>query len=263
MTLRGSPLAWRLFEVGFLPWLRTRLAGVHLRGLPPEGALEPTLPLLLVANHTSWFDGFLLRDVHRRVRPAGPLRTVMLQKELRGRAALRFVGGTGFDPERPATFRAVLRELDALRGPPVAATVSFFPQGRIYPSFRTPLGFRPGVELLARHLRPLHILPVAIHLEGGGETRPRAFLSAAPLLTVRASSVAPTAEALDAIVAGETDRIRAFLAEWGEDSPARWQEGWAQEDGAGKATSGREEARTTHQPGAGEGPSGAPRLHPR
>ncbi len=223
MTLHGSPTAWRLFEVGFRPWLRTRLAGIHLAGLPPRGALDPALPLLLVANHTSWFDGFLLREVHRALRPEGPLRTVMLARELRGRPLLRFLGGVGFDPERPTSFRGVLRGLSDRGEGAGRATVAFFPQGRIYPSFRSPLGFQAGVELLARHLRPLHLLPVGIHLEGGNRTRPTAFLSAGRLRTVRVGEV-PTARELEDQVWAETGRIREFLARWGEEAPVRWEE---------------------------------------
>ncbi len=224
MNPSGSPTVWRLFDAGFRPWLRTRLAGIHLAGLPPEGTLDPTLPLLLVANHTSWFDGFLLREVHRSLRPGGPLRTVMLRRELRGRPLLRILGGVGFEPERPATFRGVLRTLAAERRAPVAATVSFFPQGRIYPSFRAPLTFHPGVELVARHLRPLHLLPVGIHLEGGNRTRPAAFLLAGELRTVLEGEV-PTARELEGQVAAETGRMRDFLARWGEEAPVRWEEG--------------------------------------
>lgn len=224
MTFSGSPSAWRLFEVAFRPWLRTRLAGIHTGGLPAPENLDPSLPLLLVANHTSWFDGFLLREVHRNLRPSGPLRTIMLERELRGRPILRLLGGMGFDPERPATFRKLLRELEGIPARPVPPTISFFPQGKIFPSYRIPLGFRGGVEFLARHLRPLHLLPVGIHLEGGNRTRPTAFLSAAGLLTVREQDV-PTAEELDAQVAAETRRIREFLARSGEEGPARWQDG--------------------------------------
>ena len=222
MTFSGSPSAWRLFEVAFRPWLRTRLAGIHVGGLPAPEHLDPSLPLLLVANHTSWFDGFLLREVHRRLRPAGPLHTIMLDRELRGRPILRMLGGMGFDPERPATFRKVLRGLERIPTRPVPPTISFFPQGKIFPSFRTPLGFRSGVELLARRLGASHILPLGIHLEGGSRTRPQAFLSAGPLVTVTAGG-SPSARELEVMVEEETRRIRSFLAHWGEDGPGRWE----------------------------------------
>jgi 1-acyl-sn-glycerol-3-phosphate acyltransferase len=222
MTFSGSPVAWRLFEVAFRPWLRTRLAGIHMGGIPVPGDLDPSLPLLLVANHTSWFDGFLLREIHRSLRPTGPLHTIMLERELRGRPILRMLGGMGFDPERPATFRTVVRGLERIPARPVAPTISFFPQGRIFPSFRIPLGFHGGVELLARRLGASHILPVGIHLEGGNRTRPRAFLSAGPLVTVTAGDPPPARE-LELLVEEETHRIRSFLSRWGEDAPSRWE----------------------------------------
>jgi hypothetical protein len=223
MRIAGSPRAWALFELAFRPWLRKNLAGIHLAGLPEPSDLARDLPLVLVANHTSWFDGFLLRAVHRGVRPESALLSAMLERELRGRPILRFIGGVGFDPERPLTLRRVLQEVRARRDP--APTLSYFPQGRIFPSFRSPLGFQRGIETLIRHLAPLHVLPVGIHLEGGNAVRPHAFVSAGRLRTISDARDAPSARALEQDVAQETLRIRTFLETWGEDAPLRWPPG--------------------------------------
>jgi 1-acyl-sn-glycerol-3-phosphate acyltransferase len=211
----GSPRAWRLFELGFRPWMKRRLAGVHVAGLEGAASLPGEEPLLLVANHTSWYDGFLLREVHRRVRPTAPLRTLMLDSELRKAPVLRWIGGTGFDPDRPVTLRSALRELKALRRSGVA--ISFFPQGRIYPATRRPLGFRPGVSLLARTLAPLHVVPVAIHLEMGTRTRPTAWILAGSPVTDGASVAL-----LEGAVTGLLDRVQRHLHEHGEGAAAHW-----------------------------------------
>jgi len=223
----GSPRAWWFFELGFRPWFRRQLAGIQLGGVdaaarvlgeaPPERAQAP---LLLVANHTSWFDGFLLREVHRQVRPASPLRFVMLRDELARSRTLRWIGGTGFDPARPATLRGALAELASLGRQGV--TVAYFPQGKIYPATRRPLGFRPGVELALRRLAPLAVLPVALHLEPGNRVRPTAWIQAGTPRWVpggEAGPDRPTALDLEAQVATLLDRVQGHLHAEGEDAP--------------------------------------------
>lgn len=246
----GSPRAWRFFEMGFRPWMKRNLSGVHLAewegptrdqgagtpasspastqlevgssgggGAPGEYDPEPT-PLFLVANHTSWFDGFLLREVHRRLRPAAPLRFLMLDRELRRSRSLRWIGGTGFDPERPLTLRRALGELDALRGEGVV--VGWFPQGRIYPATKRPLGFHDGIELALRRMAPARVIPVGIHLEMGRTPRPAAWILHGPPLPVSTPSRALTALRLEEEVTSLLERIQGHLHAFGEEAPCTW-----------------------------------------
>jgi 1-acyl-sn-glycerol-3-phosphate acyltransferase len=246
----GGPTSWKAFELVFRPWLSRKVEGIHLAGLPPEGspslgapapvrrdpseepmptggAMAPEkapVPLMLVGNHVSWFDGFLLREVQRRLRPRSTLRTVMLSSELRWNPVLRSLGGTGFDPQRPLSLRRVIRTLRSVRDEERrrgGLVVSFFPQGRIYPSFRRPLGFAGGVELLARVLAPCHVMGVGIHLEPGNRVAPSAFLHGAPPRFMDASTRLDV-QLLERDVAEALDRIHHHLAVHGERGPDRW-----------------------------------------
>ncbi|TVR62656.1 MAG: hypothetical protein EA422_10880 [Gemmatimonadales bacterium] len=235
----GGPGAWKSFEFFFQPWLRRKLNRIHIAGLPdPSSLADPTRPLVLVANHVSWFDGFLLREIQRRVRPAAVFKTVMLESELRANPILRALGGVGFDPDRPMGLRGVVRDLARLphrasrRGagemagsetaPRVAPVVAFFPQGRIYPSFREPLGFRPGVRLLVRGLAPCTVLGVGMHLEPGNSVAPQAFLHAAPLRPVDRGTDVPTPGELDEAVGRALSLIHRHLRIHGEAASEAW-----------------------------------------
>jgi 1-acyl-sn-glycerol-3-phosphate acyltransferase len=196
-------------------------------GTEAAAALPADRPLLLVANHTSWYDGFLLREVHRRVRPESPLRTLMLRDELTRAPILRWIGGVGFDPSHPLSLRGALRTVQAGRGQGVV--LSFFPQGRIYPATRRPPGFHPGVEFVMRTLAPLSVLPVALHLEMGNRVRPTAWILAGEPVEVEGADRggAPgegtlSAAGLEASVASLLDRIQGHLHTHGEDAGAHW-----------------------------------------
>jgi 1-acyl-sn-glycerol-3-phosphate acyltransferase len=216
MDSRWSPAAVRAFELFFRPWrdarIRTRLAGLPAR-LPPD------VPLLLAANHVSWWDPFSLREVQRALRPGAPFFTVMLEAELARRPFFRRMGVVGLDPASPASLRACIRQLRRLLDAHPDGSVCFFPQGRIWPSFKRPLGFRPGIGLLARELAPLVILPIGLHVEPLSATRPIVFASAAEPLRVD-DRLDPVD--IEGAVERELDAIQTFLSRHGEDAPRHW-----------------------------------------
>ncbi len=215
---RYSARAWRLFNLGFGPRQKMGVRATRIAGSPSD--LPGGLPLLLVANHLSWWDGFILREVHQRVRPGGSLHIVMLEEELRKRPFLRRLGGVGLTPGSPASLRALLRDLTAQREREPTLAVLFFPQGRIWPSHRRPLGFRGGVRLLGRALAPVTVLPIGLHMEWGNHMSPTAFVSFSPPSTILGSELSPGE--LEAAVEGELDAIHAFLARHGEDAERHW-----------------------------------------
>ncbi len=220
---RGGPATWKIFEVMFQPWLRRRLDGIHLANLPPEVDGEPRGPLVLVANHVSWFDGFLLREIQRRLRPSSVFRTIMLEDQLRRNPVLHGLGGMGLDPDRPISFKHLLRQLQVLRASPGGEelVVSFFPQGRIYPSFRRPLGFQPGLRLLLRSLAPCTVQEVGIHIEPGNTVSPEAFILGGER-RFQTGSVGASVEEVESGVARTLDRIHTHLAHLGEDAGRAW-----------------------------------------
>ncbi|HEX2081167.1 MAG TPA: lysophospholipid acyltransferase family protein [Longimicrobium sp.] len=218
MDSRWSPPAVRAFEMFFRRWrdarVRTRLAGLPA-GLPGD------VPLLLAANHVSWWDPFTLREVQRALRPAAPFFTVMLESELARRPFFRRLGVVGLDPASPASLRGCIRQLRRLLDERPDGAVCFFPQGRIWPSFRRPLGFRPGISLLAKELGPMILLPVGLHVEPLNATRPTVFVSAGGAMPVDGRLDPADVEAA---VQREVDAVLVFVSRHGEDALRHWPE---------------------------------------
>ena len=218
MRSRFSPAKLAAFELFFRPWRRRRIHATRIAGLPRE---LPQVPLVLVANHVSWWDGFTLREVHRLLRPRAPVWTLMSEGELRRSPFLRSIGGFGIDPGHPASVRGALRFVRARAAERPDATVILFPQGRIWPAHRRPLGFRRGVEGFARAASPCVVLPVAIHHEPLTAAAPTVFVSAGEPLGV-GDGERLDASMLECAVEAESDRIHDFLSLHGEDAPRHW-----------------------------------------
>jgi 1-acyl-sn-glycerol-3-phosphate acyltransferase len=210
---RFSALAFRAFETVFRPWQARRLMRAPILGLP--AALPPDMPLVLVANHVSWWDGFLLRDVQLALRPQAPMYTVMTAHELRRFPFLRLLGATPLDAaSRTGTLR-MLRSIGAAAAHRPDCVISFFPQGRIRPSWAQPLGFQRGIELLLDSVGPCCVAPVALHVEPLNSIAPTAFISVGPLLL--APDEALSAGYLQDAVAAQLAVIFELLSTHGED----------------------------------------------
>jgi len=216
---------WPLFDLFLRPWMASYLR-VHVAGL--AAAADPAAPpwTLLCANHESFWDGFLLRTVHRRLCPSAPFHAVMLARELTRRPWLGTLGALPLEPTSTASTRRTLRELRALRGRERAGVLAWFPQGRIRPGDPRPLDFRRGVVAAAQALAPVRILPVGIRLLPGRTRRTEAFLSVGAGIEVDGNR-GPTLSRLEEAVAEELDAIRAHAREHGEAAAERWPAGAA------------------------------------
>lgn len=217
-TLRSSRWAWRLFDLAFRPWMARRMR-VHLAGRP--GAVEPDFPVILVANHESWWDGFLVREVQRWLRPESRYHAVMLRRELDHRPFLRLLGGIGVEPGSLPSGRALLRAMARLRCADPTAVLAYFPQGTVRPTSPRPLHFRGGVIRVAEALAPVTVLPVGIRLVSGVTPLQEAFLSVGEPLAVPGPGTL-TVGLVEAAVTEELDAIDAFIRTHGEDAPSRW-----------------------------------------
>lgn len=188
---------------------------VLVAGVPRQ--VPPDEPVLYCANHVSWWDGFLIRRFHQAFR-MGSLYTVMLEAELRRHPSLRRAGAMGLEPASLASVRALIRDLEERSGEP-GVGVAFFPQGRIWPSYRRPLALEGGVRLVARALKSPWLVPVGLHIEPLNHRRPTAFVAAGP--PVRWSSEW-SAEDVEALLADTLDDLLMDLEAWGEEAAEGW-----------------------------------------
>ena len=213
MAGRFNRIAWRGFDTVFAPWMRHHLR-ISMIGSAP--APLGSGPVILVSNHVSWWDGFLLHEIQKRIRPHSPLYTIALERELSAHPVLRLIGGVGMTPSSPSSILRAMRGLQERIAEDPDSMIGFFPQGCIAPSFRRPLGFTRGIELFARKIGNLTIIPVALHIEPLTGMAPTAFVH------IGEPRLAPNgevdAESLQSDVTGLLDATLAGLSLHGEDS---------------------------------------------
>lgn len=216
MSRGFSTIASAGFRTTFRPWMSRRIS-VSITGLTFD--IPANRPIICVANHTSWWDGFLLMEIRHKLRPDAPFHSVMLESQLRKSPFLRQIGAIGIEPSSPPSVRRVRTELQERLKDRPDSFVFYFPQGRIWPSRRRPLGFKRGIERFIEWLGDVVVLPVGIHIEPLNRASPRAFLSVGEPI---GSGLAPTAGDLERAVENELDRILEFLDQHGENAANEW-----------------------------------------
>ncbi|WP_437734901.1 lysophospholipid acyltransferase family protein [Sorangium sp. So ce1335] len=178
----------RWFNAWFAAHARARIHGtfgaVLARGVDAARALAAEAPLLLVANHVSWWDPLVILHASQHLLDVDG-HAMMDADNLRRLPFFALVGAFGVDLDLPSDGTAAIRYAARLLDRPGRA-VWIFAQGRERPSDERPLGFRAGAAQIARVARRARVLPVALRYELAGEERPRLYLSigepvAAPL----------------------------------------------------------------------------------
>ena len=207
---KASHATWA--EWIFQPYIRRLMKrsfhAVRLVGEPP--AVAPDKPLLVVANHGTWWDGFFISVLNKTLLRR-KLHIMMLEAQLARYPFFRRLGAFGIEQGSPrgvisslAYSAAVLKEPSSL--------LCIFPQGEMRHVHARPLGFRRGMErVLAMYGGELSVLPVALACEFTGEQRPEAYL-----LADRAHQVSATTfqgmEWLERIQEQQMDRLEQAVA---------------------------------------------------
>jgi 1-acyl-sn-glycerol-3-phosphate acyltransferase len=220
--IRARRVGW--FNAWFCGHARSRIRNtfgeVRVRGLETARAYAAEAPLLVVSNHTSWWD--LLVALHVWTHMLGTAGHAMMDaKNLRRLPFFALVGAFGVDLDNAADGAAVIRYAARLLEAP-GNLVWVCPQGAERPITERPLGFRAGSGEIARVAKKAKVLPVGIRYEFGGTERPTLWISfgeAVPAGRDTAKNRALQEEA----VTGEMDRIeKAVRGEGAEEFVTYW-----------------------------------------
>jgi len=137
-----------------------------------ESAIEPEQSVLFIANHSSWWDGFFVYEVYKKLKLKNEFKIVMLESELKKFPFFRLCGAVGLIPKDSQHNEHVFSELKS-------HCICFFPQGQLTPQNQRPLNFKPGIRELIKKVHPVQIVVVGMHIEPFQFMKPTALIRAA------------------------------------------------------------------------------------
>lgn len=172
----------RWFQRVFRPYVRRKLErsfdGVHVAGLAAVRARLDQEPLILAANHCSWWDALLLVALDDLL--GCESYCLMDADNLRKLPFFGWLGAVPLDRGHPKKAIKDLRASAALLQRPNQA-MWIFPQGRLYPPELRPLRLQSGVAMLARASKA-RVVPVSFSYPFREAPQPAAVVSfGAPL----------------------------------------------------------------------------------
>ncbi len=182
--IEAKPQWWAelIFRPYILHLLKKHFYGIHLTGTFPQ--IDPSQPLLILPNHSTWWDGFFvylfnLRFIKR------PFYIMMLEEQLRKNPFFKYVGAFGITQKSISSVKAAIRYTSALlnqtKHPP---TVCMFPQGELLP-WHQPVHFQPGVSSILRLTnQPVQIVLLCMHAVLLDEQRPHVFFKLGELHSI-------------------------------------------------------------------------------
>jgi 1-acyl-sn-glycerol-3-phosphate acyltransferase len=191
-----------------------------VRGLDAARAHAAEAPLLVVSNHTSWWDPLVA--LHVSTHMLGMAGHAMMDaKNLRRLPFFALVGAFGVDRDNPTDGAAVIRYAARILETP-GNLVWVFPQGMERPVTERPLGFRAGSGEVARVAKKAKVLPVGLRYEFGRTERPTMWISFGEVVPAGRDSAKNRITQKEAVTAQMDGIERAVRGEGAEEFATYW-----------------------------------------
>ena len=170
-----SPLFNVVFNVFFKPYYRSRVRKLWILGQLPNFSTK--LPIIIIANHFSWWDGFLIRSVKEYFCCNRQFSFFMGAEQFQTRRWMRWLGAIPMDANRPASVLKAIRKVSQLRREKGSKLFFFhYPEGQLIRPWSKQNHWRRGVELVLKNFQPAECWILAQQLEFGSSPRAAAFL---------------------------------------------------------------------------------------
>jgi 1-acyl-sn-glycerol-3-phosphate acyltransferase len=185
--IKANPTRWAkfIFHIYVMRLMKRHFHAFHLFGDVPQP--DPELPLLLIPNHSTWWDGFFVYLLNEEILKREPY-LMMLDRQLAKYKFFARLGAYGITPgARKDIMKSLNYTVELLQKKNVMITI--FPQGILLPWGKRPLNFKKGIEAIIRSYgKPINILPLAMRTEYGGEQRAEVFFQFGQNFVVDAQS---------------------------------------------------------------------------
>lgn len=174
LTANKSIWFEKLFGVYNRNLLKRNFNSFQVQNLSALKKTDKNIPLIIYANHSSWWDGLILFEILKS--KDFDSYVLMEEKQLRKYKWFRKLGAFSIVRENS---REAIRSLDYAVETLKAGknkTLLIFPQGKIYPNDKRPLKLYGGLAVLIKNIENCTSIPCSIRLEFLGNFKPEIFV---------------------------------------------------------------------------------------
>jgi hypothetical protein len=138
------------FLYPFFEWYGYFLMKMHFKSINITGNyIKDDLPVLVISNHFSWWDGFFISTLNRKIIHK-KFHVMMTEEQLLKYWYLSYTGGYSIKKRSKSCFESLRYTISLLEKSENMVTI--FPQGRFEPVYMQPLRFQKGIEWVLKHL---------------------------------------------------------------------------------------------------------------
>lgn len=174
--LEANKSVWfeKIFTVYNRNLLKRRFHSFQVSGLDFLKNKAPKLPLIIYANHSSWWDGLVVLEILQKFDFENYV--MMEEKQLRKLFLFRKLGAFSVIRENPReAVKSIRYAAEILKGN-FNRTLLIFPQAEILSNDIRPLLFYNGMTRIIENLGECQTIPVALRYEFSRNFKPEIFV---------------------------------------------------------------------------------------
>jgi len=164
---------WFLYP--FLVWYGRMRLKLHFKKMHYVGRFENNnKPILLISNHFSWWDGFIIADLSKN-KWGKKFHIMMLEEQLRKNWFLGYAGVYSVRKNSKSLIESLRYSAELLEN--TANLVALFPQGEFESAYQQPFHFENGLNWILRNVEsPVQVVFMANQVEYFDSSRPHLFV---------------------------------------------------------------------------------------
>jgi 1-acyl-sn-glycerol-3-phosphate acyltransferase len=153
-------------------WIRMK---IHFKKIHISGNIsENSLPMLVVANHFSWWDGFFIASLNRK-KFHKKFHVMMLEEQLKKNWFFQHTGAFSVKKNSKSIVESLNYAAELLQNP--ENLVTYFPQGQFESVNQGKLNFEKGLERLLKKLKnDVQVVFVANQVDYFESAKPYLFM---------------------------------------------------------------------------------------
>lgn len=156
-----KPAEW-IFREYVLNLLKHHFSNFFTLNQP--NSLDPDLPLILLPNHSTWWDGFFFYLINHHFFQR-KIYLMMLEEQLKKNPFFKYVGAYSINPETLSGVKESIHyTLDLLNEQHETPKIfCIFPQGELLP-WASPVTYQKGIAFILKRIEiPVQICPLIMH----------------------------------------------------------------------------------------------------
>lgn len=164
----------KLFGIYNRNLLKRNFTSFQVQNLDALKNADKNIPLIIYANHSSWWDGLILFELLKG--KDFDSFVLMEEKQLRKYKFFRRLGAFSIIRENSKEAIKSLNYAAEILSAGKNKTLLIFPQGKIYPNDKRPLKFFNGLSFMVENLKSCALIPCSIRLEFLENFKPEIFV---------------------------------------------------------------------------------------